>query len=261
VTLELRDADDSNNIVPSTRIAGVPTVVITTGVGTTAPIGTIWASSVPLTASSVTFFEAYTAPGTLSLRATVTIGTTVVTGQSALMTVNPGPYVRVLAIYPGETALTAPNASSTGKSGTRSTRTLNTAFPITVRAVDAYWNLVTASTGVARVASTPSGLVSGTLTQAFSGGVANFSVAVTTPYFNLPITVDDSGIAGITSETSTITVTGSYYFNIIVPSSATAGGPATFPVTLELRDQSSGNLVGPNAIPSPNSLLGSWNLV
>src|SRR5207237_7771214 len=53
--------------------------------------------------------------------------------------VNPGSFVKLLLLVPGETA--APGTAN-GKTGTPTSRTAGTAFNVTVIAVDANWNVV-----------------------------------------------------------------------------------------------------------------------
>ena len=213
VTLELRDADLGNAIVPSTRIpSSPPTITIATATGS----GTLLVGSVPLSDSTITFNQSYTAAESFSLRAFVMIGTTPVTGLSGLITVSPGPYVKVLSLYPGETALAPGGSSLAGKTGGVSTQTLNVPFSVTVKAVDAYWNIVTGAAGTARLASSPGGLITSTLTNTFSGGVATFSVAVSTPFYNLTVTADDQANPGVTAQSVALNVYGNYGFTVTV---------------------------------------------
>src|SRR5437867_9147251 len=62
---------------------------------------------------------------------------------SPAMTVNTGAFVKLQLLVPGETA--APG-SATGKTGTPSSQTASIGYSVTVRAVDANWNLVNTST-------------------------------------------------------------------------------------------------------------------
>jgi hypothetical protein len=61
------------------------------------------------------------------------------TGTSNNFVVNPGPFAKLQVILPGETAL---GGTANGKSGTPTNQTAGATFTTTVRATDAYWNLV-----------------------------------------------------------------------------------------------------------------------
>ena len=61
------------------------------------------------------------------------------TGASNTVTVQPGPLAGLQVLLPGESPL---GGTSAGKTGTPVTQSAGSAFTLTVRAVDAYWNLV-----------------------------------------------------------------------------------------------------------------------
>lgn len=247
VTIQVRDAANGGQIVDPTEIpAGPPVIQVTAASGN----GTLNTTSVPLTGPTVTFNEAYTAAGNLSLIANAFFSGQGVSGQSSFIAMSAGPYVKVVAVFPGEN-LSPGSIGGNGKTGAPSDQFLVVPFNVTVDAVDQYWNIVSGANGTARLASIPAGLLTGTLTRAFTNGSAGFSIAVSTPFFNLNIQADDSSNAGITAQDNQINVYGAYFFNVIVPTFTVAGPPTTFPVTLELRDSNTGNLVGPNALPSP----------
>ena len=63
------------------------------------------------------------------------------TGTSGSIVVQPGPFAGLQVLMPGETAQ---GGTIDGKNGTPSGQTAGAAFTVTVRAVDAYWNLVSA---------------------------------------------------------------------------------------------------------------------
>src|SRR5439155_428550 len=68
----------------------------------------------------------------------VTDGTKTANTSSAI-TANSGPFTKLQLLVPGETA--APG-TATGKTGTPTAQTAGTAFNVTIRSVDADWNLV-----------------------------------------------------------------------------------------------------------------------
>src|SRR5439155_17371655 len=61
-------------------------------------------------------------------------------GTSSSITINAGAFSKLQLLAPGETA--SPG-SATGKTGTPAAQTAGTPFNVSVRAVDANWNLVT----------------------------------------------------------------------------------------------------------------------
>src|SRR5205814_4428596 len=69
---------------------------------------------------------------------------------SSSITVNAGAFAKLQLLAPGEAA--APG-TSTGKTGTPSAQTAGTAFNVTVRAVDANWNLISTNDTVAITSS------------------------------------------------------------------------------------------------------------
>ena len=72
-------------------------------------------------------------------------------GTSNNFVVQPGPYVKMQVLLPGETAL---GGSTNGKSGTPTDEVAGAAFTMTVRAVDAYWNMVSGVSDSVRLGST-----------------------------------------------------------------------------------------------------------
>src|SRR5207249_4686832 len=86
------------------------------------------------TLSSFTFKTA----GTRTITASDAAGT-LTANTSPSITVNAGNFVKLQLLAPGETA--APGTVA-GKTGTQAAQTAGTAFTVTVRAVDANWNLL-----------------------------------------------------------------------------------------------------------------------
>ena len=66
--------------------------------------------------------------------------------------INPGAFAKLQILAPGESA--APG-STTGKSGTPAVENLDGTFGVTVNAVDANWNLVTATDLIGITSSDP----------------------------------------------------------------------------------------------------------
>lgn len=132
VTVTIRAADQSGNTIPN--YAGDAILVANTGAGSITPeqvtfVAGVWTG--PMTfkgaGGAVSFTVAdYSAPPH--------------TGTSNTITVQPGPFTGLQVLVPGETAR---GGTDDGREGTPQGQQAGTPFSITVRAVDAYWNLVT----------------------------------------------------------------------------------------------------------------------
>src|SRR5207249_10744727 len=83
------------------------------------------------------------AAGSQTLTASDVTDGTRAANTSPSITVNMGAMAKLQLLVPGETA--APG-SATGKTGTPSIQTASIGYSVTVRAVDANWNLVNTST-------------------------------------------------------------------------------------------------------------------
>ena len=94
---------------------------------------------------------------------------------SPSITVNPGAFVKLQVLVPGET--TDPG-SSTGKTGSPSNQTAGSAFSVTVNAVDTYWNLVSSTNTVNISSSDANAVLPGN--AALVGGTQNFSITLKT---------------------------------------------------------------------------------
>src|SRR6185295_3090747 len=147
------------------------------------------------------------------------------TGTSGNITVNPATFTKLQVILPGETAK---GGTADGKDGTPNAQAAGTPFTITVRAVDAYWNVV-------------SGIgdhVALTSTDAFAGLPAD--TTLTSGVITFPgrlfksgaqtITAHDLTNGAITDNTSgTVNVVGGSFARVLVlaPGESSAPGTAT----------------------------------
>ena len=215
VTVTIRATDASGNTVFG--YAGDAVLASNTGSGTSTPtlitfVAGVWTGP-------VTFFGAGS-----SVRLTCTdFSAPPTTGTSGNITVNPGSVTKLQIILPGETAKPG---TSDGKDGTPSNQTAGTPFPVTVRAVDAYWNVVSgigdriAFTSTDAFAGLPADttLVSGQLT--FPGRL--FKSGTQT------ITVQDLDNPSITSNTSgNVTVVGGAFSRVLVLAPGESPAPGT----------------------------------
>ena len=214
-TITVRAVDASGNTVYD--YAGDAVLAANTGSGTSTPtlitfVAGVWTGP-------VTFFGAGS-----SVRLTCTdFSTPAATGTSGTITVNPGSFTKLQIILPGETAK---GGTADGKDGAPYAQTAGTPFPITIRAVDAYWNVVS---GIGdRVALTSSDafaglpaettLVSGQLTfpgRLYKSGTQTISVS----------DVDNSGIQGNTS--GNVMITGGSFARVLVLAPGESPAPGT----------------------------------
>jgi uncharacterized protein (TIGR02597 family) len=172
---------------------------------------------------------------------------------SSSLTVDPGAFAQLQVLMPGETAAAG---TTTGKSGSVTAQTAGTAFDITVNAVDANWNLSSASDTVHLVSTDPNAMVAGD--AALSGGIGTFSVTLNTSG-SWTVTASDVTNSGITPNTgSTVTVNAGAFtqLQLLVPGETAAPGSPT------------GKTGTPNAVTTGtafsvtvNAVDANWNLV
>jgi hypothetical protein len=144
------------------------------------------------------------------------------------VTVNAGAFVRLQILVPGETAVPG---TATGKAGSASAQTAGTAFSVTVNAVDAYWNVATATDTVAITSSDagavlpPSAaLVSGT--KAFSVTLRAAGAATVTA-----TDVTDAGKTADTSTSVTVIPGAASTLSVAAPASAPSGAGVSVAIT------------------------------
>jgi hypothetical protein len=131
VSVTIRATDSNGNTIPN--YAGDAVLVANTGAGSIAPefvtfTAGVWTGPMVFKGAggAVSFSAAdFSAPPHI--------------GGSNSFTVNPGPFTRMQVLLPGESPR---GGTSDGKEGTPTTQQAGTAFTLTVRSVDAYWNLV-----------------------------------------------------------------------------------------------------------------------
>ncbi len=146
---------------------------------------------------------------------------------SSAVTVNGGPFARVLVIAPGE--FPAPGTPS-GRGGAATDQSINYAFNVTVLATDTWWNPVGAVTDVVRITSDDP-LATLPADQALVDGQAGMSVRLARGGYN-QITVTDVSrptIPGSSTQVRAIS-SGFHLEAAIVPASARAGEPFTLTV-------------------------------
>jgi hypothetical protein len=131
VSVTIRAADTNGNTIPD--YAGDARLAANTGAGSISPESIVFTAGV--WSGTMQFFGA---GGAVSFTCS-DFGAPPNTGTSNAFTVNPGPLAGLQVLVPGETAQ---GGTSDGKVGAPLAQSAGAAFTLTVRAVDAYWNLV-----------------------------------------------------------------------------------------------------------------------
>lgn len=131
VAVTIRAVDASNNTIPS--YSGDVVLLGNTGQGSISPematlAGGIWSGNM-----------VFRGAGASVLFTVEDFATTPHTGRSNSFAVQPGPLTGLQVLLPGETAQ---GGTVDGKTGTATGQTAGTPFTVTVRGVDAFWNLV-----------------------------------------------------------------------------------------------------------------------
>src|SRR5207249_872981 len=108
----------------------------TAGITSSDPNAVLPASS-PLVSGSQSFSVTCKTSGSRTFTATDLTDGSKTANTSPSVTINPGAFVKLQLLVPGETA--APG-TATGKNGTPNTQTAGTGYSVTVNAVDTDWN-------------------------------------------------------------------------------------------------------------------------
>ena len=118
--------------------------------------------------------KAITVSKRLGIMLTLLLGYGLVMGTFGATDAEAQSYVQLQVLVPGEVA--APGTGS-GKSGTPTSQTVGVPFDVTVRAVDANWNLVSSATSLIELTSSDETASLPAPVQ-MVGGVAHFTVAL-----------------------------------------------------------------------------------
>src|SRR5205814_1046447 len=133
----------------------ISTVTDTVGISTS-DLNDTDPANAALVAGSQSFSVTLKTAGTRTVTASDISDGTKTSNASPSITVNAGAFVKLQVLVPGETA--APG-TATGKTGLPTARTANTAFNVTINAVDANWNLVSSTHTVATTSSDANALL------------------------------------------------------------------------------------------------------
>jgi hypothetical protein len=143
---------------------------------------------------------------------------------SSFVTVNGGPFAKVLVLAPGESP--APG-TVTGRTGTATDQSINYAFTVTVLATDSWWNPVGGVSDVVRITSDDPGA---TLPpdQAMVNGRAELSMRLARGGYNQISVSDVTNPARTGSSTQVRAISSGFHLEAaITPSTARAGEPFT----------------------------------
>ena len=157
---------------------------------------------------------------------------------TANLTITAGNFTQLQLLVPGETA--APG-TSTGKTGTPSTEYVNGQFPVTVNAVDQYWNVVSTVNDTVQITSNdPNGVLPSDTVLA--NGTGAFNVTLEKTSYNpatTTLTAADVANISIPSDTSPVIPVIVVYTAGITPATWATGQTANYTLTIN-------NAVAPN---------------
>jgi hypothetical protein len=215
VDVTVRAVDAGGNLVPD--YAGDALLIANTGAGSISP------SQIAFTAGQWTGPVLFRGAGGAVTLTCSDFSSPPHTGTSNSFTVQPGPFAGLQVLLPGETAQ---GGTADGKSGVPTPQQAGTPFTLTVRAVDAYWNLVSGASDRIALGST----------DAFAGMPAETTLA--NGQRLLPVTlyrtgaqriwasdVDQGGIRPDTS--SAVTVSGGPFARLVVLAPGESSAPGT----------------------------------
>src|SRR4029079_19189089 len=177
-----------------------------------------------LVAGTKTFSVTLKTAGSKTVTATDVTDGSKTASTSPSITVNAGAFTKLQLLVPGETA---DPGSATGKTGSASAQTAGSSFNVTVNAVDANWNLVSA-TDTAGITSSDAN-ASLPANAALVAGTKTFSVTLRTAG-SRTVTATDITDGSKTANTSpSITVNAGAFtkLQVLVPGETAAPGTAS----------------------------------
>ncbi|MFO7655121.1 MAG: FlgD immunoglobulin-like domain containing protein [Candidatus Krumholzibacteriia bacterium] len=243
VRVQLRDVD-TQTLIDDDRRFDVTVMAAGGGVGQ----GVWGTTSQRLDHGAISFQQSYTRAENIYVTVSDATG---LSGSSPVFPVAADGYKRLQIIAPGEVVRAGiPQFEDSGKEGTPTTQRSGEPFPITVRAVDQYWNLAdSTNTGRLRlVASDNSFAQPGNPDQTdvpFINGRRTFN-GFLTDEGTVSVTAYDENDLARPSQSSHVPVNPPYEYEIAVPDAASTGPVPGFQVTVKLIDPVTG-LVVPTA--------------
>ncbi len=236
----LRDVD-THTIVNQDRYLDVVVMSSLGGVG----LGTVGTTSQRLNHGVIHFQQSYTRSENIYITVTDSTG---LSGSSPVFAIRPDGYKRLQILAPGEIVESGiPAFDATGKSGAPLTQRSGELFPVTVRAVDQYWNLAdTTNVGDLRLVASDNSFANPGNPQEnfvpFVNGRRTFN-GFLTDAGTVAVTVYDEDDLSKPSQSSHIPVDPPYQYEITVPATASTGPVPGFLITIKLIDPITGNVV------------------
>ena len=177
-----------------------------------------------LVAGTQTFAVTLVTAGSRTVTATDVTDGTKTANTSPATTVAAGPFTKLQLLMPGETA--APGAA-TGKTGTPTARTAGAAFTVTIRSVDAYWNLVSSTHTVGLTSSDANATLQAN--AALAAGTRTLSMTPKTAGSHTVTATDitDGTKTANTSPATTVNPGAFTKLQILLPGETAAPGTAT----------------------------------
>ena len=238
ITVELRDTI-TGNLVPAATDREIDLVIYSTASGIPGT-GVTGVSKVTITKgeSHATIQESYTKAEDVYI---IVSDVDLVVGTSNTFTMAPDEYKRLQIVSSGETV--EPGIpSQTGKIGVPNSWQAGISFPVTVRAVDQYWNLSDFSEGKIHLVSSDGSLTDvnpSNQDASFVSGMISFIITIHTPG-DIKVTASDLDNPLKTPQSVDIPVSFAVY-NIVTPANASTSG--NFTMLINLVDGNSGALI------------------
>src|SRR5439155_1612314 len=197
--------------------------------------------NVPLVSGTQTLSITFKTAGSRTLPASDLTDGAKTAGTSPAVTVNPGAFVKLQLLVPGEIA--APG-SATGKTGTPASQTAGSAFNVTVNAVDAGWNLVSSIHTVGVTATDPND--TNPANAALSAGTRTFALTFKS--------------AGSWTVTATVITDGTRTANTSPSITATAGAFTKLQILLPGEIAAPGTAPGKTGTPAAQTAGTAFNV-
>ncbi len=240
IGVQLRDTE-THTIVDTDRRLDVAVMSALGGVG----LGTTGTTSQRLDHGVISFQQSYTRSENIYVTVTDTTG---LSGSSPVFAILADGYKRLQIISPGEIVESGiPAFDATGKSGAPLVQRSGELFPMTVRAVDQYWNLAdTTNVGNLRLVASDNSFAAAGNPQEnfvpFVNGRRTFN-GFLTDEGTVTVTAYDEDDLANPSQSSHIPVDPPYQYEITVPATASTGPVPGFQITVKLIDPVTGNVV------------------
>jgi anti-sigma factor ChrR (cupin superfamily) len=238
------NAVDANwNVAPATDTVGI----------TSTDSNASMPGNAALVFGTQTFSVTFKTAGNRTLTATDITNGAKAPNSSPAIAVGAGAFSKLQLLVPGETA--APG-TATGKTGAPSSRTAGAAFTVTVNAVDANWNVASASDAVGMTSTDANAALPAN--TALAGGTQTFSVTLNTPG-NQTIAATDITNGIVTANTSpAITVSAGPFakLQLLLPGETAAPGTTTGKAGAP-----SAQIAGTPFNVTVNAVDAAWNVV